>query len=478
MIQKAHNIIGRKEEIRRLDAMMASKKSEFLAVYGRRRVGKTYLIREFYNFTFDFQMSGLANATTKQQLFNFDSALAKQSNLTFSSASSNWLVAFQRLVSHLESIEKKGKITVFIDELPWFDTKNSDFMMGLEHFWNSWASNRKDIILIVCGSAASWMMNELINNSGGLHNRITQKMKIAPFNLQETEAMLQHKNCVLDRYKIVQLYMAMGGIPYYLEAIEPNWSATQAIQHLFFDKAGLLKNEFQNLYRSLFRKYEIYEKVVEALATKNEGLQRTELIKVMNLNSGGTLTKVLTDLEESGFITSYRAFDNKKKNIIYRLSDFYTKFYFKFIKNGQHQGDDAWLNLLDHPTHRTWQGFTFEQVCIEHILPIKKALGISGIQATHSAWKGTTEHKSAQIDLLIDRRDAVINLCECKFSLDVFVIDKDYAEKLRSKIATFKTVSKTKKAVFLTMITTYGVEKNKYASSLVQNDISLDDLFC
>lgn len=470
------NIIGRKKEIQRLNSINQSTKSEFLAVYGRRRVGKTFLIREYFNYTFDFQISGLANADTKQQLFNFDTALQKQSSLVFQAPSVHWLEAFQRLIAHLESTKTNKKI-VFFDELPWFDTQASDFMMGLEHFWNAWASNRKDVLLIVCGSAAAWMLNELINNSGGLHNRITQRMKIEPFNLQETEEMLVAKNAAFDRYQIVQLYMVLGGIPYYLEAIEPNLSATQNIQALFFDKSALLKNEFYNLYRSLFRKYEVYEKVVEVLSTKNEGLQRGEIIKLSGVASGGTLTKVLADLEESGFISSYIAFDQKQKNTIYRLSDFYTAFYFKFIKDGVHQGENTWLNLIDNPLHRAWQGFTFEQVCLDHVVQIKKALGISGIQSNHASWRGKTETKKAQIDLLIDRRDQVVNLCECKFSLDTFTIEKDYAERLRSKISVFKEVTKTKKAVFLTMITTYGVERNQYANALVQNEIMMDDLF-
>lgn len=470
-------IIGRKKEIQKLDSITKSKKSEFLTVYGRRRVGKTFLIREYFDYTFDFQVSGLANADTTQQLFNFDTVLQKQSHLVFDTPSSNWLIAFQRLMEHLESTKNKGKKVIFFDELPWFDTPNSDFMMGLEHFWNSWATNRKDILLIVCGSAASWMVNVLINNDGGLHNRITQKIKIEPFTLKEAEEMLVAKNCVLDRYQIVQLYMVMGGIPYYLEAIQPHLSATQNIQELFFDKSGLLKNEFFNLYRSLFRRYEVYETVVEVLSTKTEGLQRSDIIKLSGLASGGTLTKVLADLEESGFISSYTSLDNKRKNIIYRLSDFYTAFYFKFIKDGKYQGENSWINLLDSPTQRAWQGFTFEQICIDHVAQIKKALGISGVQSNNASWKGGTTEKSAQIDLLIDRRDQVINVCECKFSLDTFSIDKDYSEKLRSKIATFKTVTKTKKAVFLTMITTYGVEKNKYANLLVQNDVTMGALF-
>jgi uncharacterized protein len=477
MIKKQNAIIGRKKEIQKLDGLVKSKKSEFLAVYGRRRVGKTFLIREYFDYTFQFQISGLANADTSQQLFNFDTVLKKQSNLIFETPSTNWFIAFQRLTEHLENIETDEKLVVFFDELPWFDTHASDFVMGLEYFWNSWASNRKNVLLIVCGSAASWMVNVLINNSGGLHNRITQKIKIEPFNLQETEALLMAKNCVLDRYQILQLYMILGGIPYYLDAIEPSMSATQNIQALIFEKSGLLKNEFFNLYRSLFRKYEIYEKIVEILATKNEGLQRNDIVRLSNISSGGTLSKVLTDLEESGFIRSYTSLDAKQKNTIFRLSDYYTLFYFKFIKDGKIQGKNTWLNMIDNPAQRTWQGFTFEQVCIDHIEQIKKALGISGVLSANGTWRGKTEEKAAQIDLLIDRRDQVINLCECKFSLDTYAINKEESEKLRSKINVFKTVSKTKKSVFLTMITTYGVEKNKYANSLVQNEITMDDLF-
>ena len=234
---------------------------------------------------------------------------------------------------------------------------------------------------------------------------------------------------------------------------------------------------FFNLYRSLFRNYENYEKIVEVLSTKTEGLQRSDIIKLSGIASGGTLTKVLTDLEESGFISAYTALDNKQKNIIYRLSDFYTAFYFRFIKGGQYQGKDSWLNLIDNPIQRAWQGFAYEQICIDHVWQIKKTLGISGVQSNNVSWRGGTTEKFAQIDLLIDRRDHVINVCECKFSLDVFSIDKDYSEKLRAKIATFKAVTKTKKAVFLTMLTTYGVEKNKYANMLVQNEVTLDDLF-
>ena len=472
-----NNIIGRKKEIEDLTRITASSKSEFLAVYGRRRVGKTFLIREFFDYQFDFQMSGLANADTSQQLFNFHTALSRQSALYFGHQPENWLVAFQRLIDHLEALETGKKKIIFFDELPWLDTKSSDFVMGLEHFWNSWASNRRDVLLITCGSAASWMINVLINHTGGLHNRVTNRLKIEPFCLQEVEVFLQKKNCVFERYQTLQLYMALGGIPFYLDAIKPDLSAAQNIQRLFFEKNSFLKNEFFNLYRSLFKKHAIYEQIVEVLSSKPYGLQRNELIKLSSLSSGGTLTKVLADLEESGFITSYAPFDDKNKNTIYRLSDYYTAFFFRFIKDSPYKGKDAWLNLIDNPLYWAWQGFSFEQICIDHIAQVKKGLGIQSVLSKEVTWKGRTETKAAQIDLLIDRRDQVINICECKFSLDTFTIDKAYADKLRQKISVFKDVTRTRKAVFLTMLTTYGVEKNKYANLLVQNEVTMNDLF-
>jgi uncharacterized protein len=468
------NLIGRRKPQERFQKLLKSKKSEFLAVYGRRRVGKTFLIKEYFKYQFDFSITGMANATTEQQLFNFDTELHRQSKLVFDAPAGNWLIAFQRLREHLETIRKDGKLIVFIDELPWMQTHGSDFLMGLEHFWNTWATHRKDVLLIVCGSAASWMLTEVINGAGGLHNRVTAQMKIEPFSLGETEELLLSKGCQLDRYRIIQLFMCCGGIPFYLDAVEAGKSAAQAIQDLFFEKSGLLRNEFHNLYRALFKRHYVYEKVVEALSTKTYGMHRNEIIQVSGLKSGGTLTKVLMDLEESGFITSYPSLDRKQRNTIFRLSDYYTAFYFRFLQKPQ---SSNWLQLIDHPIHRVWQGFTIEQVCLDHVMQIKKALGISGIQAEQAAWRGTTEGRGAQIDLLIDRRDHVVNICECKFHLDTFSISKDYADQIRSKISVFKEVSKTKKAVHFTFLSTYGLQRNAYSDLLVQGEVTMDALF-
>jgi uncharacterized protein len=470
-------VIGRKEEWKQLAEIVSGNRPEFIVLYGRRRVGKTFLIRQFFQNRFDFYLAGVANAKTEQQLFNFHTNLNNQSRLEFNTQPDNWLQAFQMLIRHIDSVDGKSRKIIFFDEMPWLDTKGSDFIMGLEHFWNSWASARADVVLIACGSAAAWMTQHLINNTGGLHNRVTRRMKISPFTLAETEALLQHRQCKLNRYQVVQLYMVLGGIPFYLDAVSSQLSATQNIQRLFFEKDGLLRNEFMNLYRSLFKKYQFYEKLVEVLASKTSGFQRSELAQQKGLASGGTLTRALADLEESGFISSYTDLNRKQKNTVYRLSDYYTAFYFRFIKDGAVSGPEAWMHLSDSAACRAWQGLAFEQVCMNHVPQIKKALGISGIISNHAAWRGQGENRSAQIDLLIDRRDDVINLCEAKFSINDVTITNDYAKELREKIGVFKEVSKTKKAVFCTFITTYGVNKNGHANQLVQNEVLMDDLF-
>jgi len=419
-------IIGRFEEKRVLDRLKLSDRSEFLALFGRRRVGKTFLVREYFNNQFAFHLTGLANATTSQQLLNFDLQLKRVSSKEYAN-SKNWIVAF---------------------------------------------------FSFVCGSAASWMINNVIQSKGGLHNRLTARIKIQPFSLKETADFIKHKGCSFTPNQIVLLYMVMGGIPYYLEAISKGKSVAQIIQCAFFDENAPLKDEFKQLYKALFKKHDIYEKTVEILASKNKGFTRTELINTGELSSGGTITKVLEELEESGFITAYSSFDNKKKNTVFRLSDFYTSFYFRFIAKAQQKKEpNYWQNIQNQPVFNTWKGIAFEQVCLAHVKEIKSALGISGVISYHDTWIGSANDQKVQIDFLIDRQDQVINLIECKFLNDEFVIDKEYALKLRRKISVFKDATKTKKALHFTLITSFGVLKNEYYFELVQNSLETDLFF-
>lgn len=468
-------VIGRENEIALLNHRLDSPKSEFIALYGRRRVGKTFLVKSVFEGQFTFQLTGIAQAIFKDQLTNFNMAVRKQYPNEVRTVANNWMEAFQQISEIAEKSKQKKKV-IFIDELPWFDTARSRFIQALEHFWNSWASTRKDVLLVVCGSAASWMINSLINNRGGLHNRITQKIKIEPFTLRECEDFLNHKKITLDKYHIVQLYMVLGGIPFYWNEIKKGLSASQNINQLCFEPNGFLVSEFNNLFKSLFAKAERHEAIVAALAKKGKGLTREEISAETKHPTGGSLTRLLEELEESGFIRKYIPFGKKERSSLYQLSDFFSLFHAKFIKGQKRFDKNHWEKMIDNPKQKAWSGYAFEQVCLAHTEQIKKALGISGISTEESAWRSTHTKDGAQIDLLIDRRDGVINLCEMKFSTGTFAIDKKYDTELRNKVTAFRTETHTKKALFLTMITTYGLQANTYSLN-IQNDLKMDILF-
>ena len=471
-------IIGREEEIAVLKSLQDEDQSAFVAVYGRRRVGKTFLIRSFYDNQFAFYLTGIANVETTNQLTNFHSALVRQfSELEDNPVAKDWFQAFQQLMTAIESLPNSGKKVLFFDELPWLDTPNSLFISALEHFWNSWASARTDIVLIVCGSAASWMINELINNRGGLHNRITERIVLQPFNLLETEQFLRTKGAVYTRYQLLELYMAMGGIPYYLENVLVNRSVAQNIDRMFFTPGGVLNVEYDNLFRSLFDKYDRHIAVIEALIQKSKGMIRKEMLASAKLKDGGTATQILDELEKSGFIRKYFPFGKARREVFYQLIDPFSLFYLTFIKDSKAEGQGAWLKQINSPKWRTWSGYAYEYICRYHLDGIKKELGISGVYTEVSAWRSKESEKGAQIDLIIDRNDRVINICEIKFSIEKFNITKPYSENLSNKLSAFRTETGTNKTLFLTMITTFGLKPNQYVQQLVNDSLDMNALF-
>jgi predicted AAA+ superfamily ATPase len=469
-------IIGRTEEVAVMDRITKSEKAEFIVLYGRRRVGKTYLVKKYYDEKFTFHLTGMADATTHIQLSNFVSAYRQVADLERSEIPKTWFEAFDLL---RKLIDSKGKelCVVFLDEMPWLDTPRSKFIMALEHFWNSYGAWKNNLKLIACGSAASWMINKLINNHGGLHNRVTRRLHIKPFTLNETEAFFEFKHIKFERYQIVELYLALGGIPYYLEEIEGGLSVAQNIDKLYFSKTGLLKNEYKNLFRSLFRNADNHEAIVNALATKAKGLLRDEIIKLAGLPNGGNTTKALDELELSGFIRKYEPFKRKSRNSLYQIIDPFVLFHHQFVKDTKAEGDGSWMSFAGTSKYKTWSGYAFENICLIHISSIKKALGINGIYSENSSWRSNNKEENAQIDLLIDRKDGVISVCEMKFSNDEFEVTKEYAEKLKRKMRVFRTESKTKKPLYLTLITTFGSQKNSHYLGLAQNELTLEDLF-
>lgn len=469
------NIIGRQAEKKLLEEVVQSTKSEFVAITGRRRVGKTFLVKEYFENCLTFQTAGMSNENTSHQLKAFYQDLLGSGLHNDSVAPKDWIEAFALLRQLLESSPAKRKI-VFLDELPWMDTPRSGFVAALEHFWNVWASARHDIVLIVCGSATSWMMDKLINNHGGLHNRITRSIFLQPLTLGESEAFLLRKGFMLSRYEEAVCYMVFGGIPYYLDLLEPGLTLTENIDGLLFRREGMLRHEFRNLYAALFKNSDDYIAVVKALSKKGYGMTRDEIIRYTGIGSNGGLTKVLRNLEYCGFIRSYDVFKGKRgESIIYQLVDFYTLFYFMFLQNSKTATGHYWASLQGKPQFYTWAGLTFELLCLTHIAQIKSALGISGIETLEYAWRDNSIN-GAQVDMVIERADPTINICEMKFSQNEYEITAEYERKLRDKLSAFSSLVKRKKSLQLTMITTYGVKRNTH-SGIVAKSIVLDQLF-
>jgi hypothetical protein len=475
-------IVGRKEEIQLLEESLKAKNAELIAVYGRRRVGKTFLIHTYFRNHLAFELTGMYGASLKEQLQQFSKALQKATGSALSLKSpENWVEAFHALEKYLGGKSKAKKSVVFLDEFPWLDGRKSGFLSAFEHFWNTWASRQSNLLVVICGSAASWMIRNIVNNKGGLHNRITQKIRLLPFTLSETEAYLKSRGCKLDRYQVLQIYMTFGGIPQYLKAVGKGNSAAQVIQKNCFTKDGLLTGEFNNLYGSLFEIAENHIKAVRALATTSKGMTRQEIIDACRISSGGRTSLMLEELEESGFIKSTLPYGKASRDSIYRIIDEFSIFYLKFMDKAKSSGQDTWIKVSSSPTYKIWSGMAFEAVCLKHVDQIKKGLGIQGIESEDSNWrfvpgKGIRE-KGAQIDLLIDRKDRCINLCEMKFYTSEFSIDKPYASELEQKLEVFQKKTRTKKTLFLTMITSYGIKKNEHSERLIQKSLTMDVLF-
>ena len=471
------SLIGRKAEQEILHEYLLSKKSEFIALYGRRRVGKTFLIRETLGADFVFYASGILNGTGAEQLANFNMEIVNfcEGGLDLVPAD-NWTHAFRNLNMLIESSKKKDKKVIFLDEVPWMSASRSGFLSALDHFWNRYASMRKDVLLIICGSAASWIIENVVNNTGGLHNRLTGEIYLQPFNLRECEEYYRAKGIDIPRYQVAEAYMIFGGIPYYMDFLKPKYSLAQNVDEIFFKESAPLRNEFANLFRSLFKNADGHMRVIEALAAKNYGKSRDEIIAETGMTEGGGLSKILVELKTSGFIREYRAFGKKKRDRLFQLIDPFTLFCLRFGSKREAYSDDFWLRFCTTPAHAAWAGYAFEILCLLHIPQIRTALGISGVLTEIYAWKSKTHNPGAQIDLVIERGDKVVNLCEMKYASSEFIIDKAYDENLRNKKSAFLAETRTRKAAQTTMITTYGLRKNAYQAG-VPFEIMLDDLF-
>jgi hypothetical protein len=477
-------IIGRKNEVNELKTQYLSGKAEFVAIYGRRRVGKTFLVDEALKGKITFRHAGLSpvdeNGQTnnlKKQLQHFYQSLLLQ-GVKKSHCPKNWLEAFFMLEMHLQTIDKGKRQVVFIDELPWLDTPRSGFITALEAFWNGWACHRSNLMLVVCGSANSWMLDNLVNNHGGLYGRTTYEIKLTPFTLAECEQFYKSKGVVMSRYDMAQAYMMLGGIPYYMNYITRERSLAQNIDAMFFTPNGKLRGEFKRLFESVFTQPEELEKIVRLLSMRRKGFTREEVSEKTKIGLNGSLSKWLNALVSSDFAERYVPFGESKRNEYYRLTDPFCLFYLRFVDEQKTLDSTFWMSNVKSDVIKVWRGYAFEDLCMRHVDGIKRALGISGISTNQSAWAvtGDDEKEGTQIDMLMERADNVVNMCEMKFYSEPYAVKKSYHMKLVHRMNVLVEKVSRKTVVHNVLVTTYGLVRNEYAGDFV-NVVTLDDLF-
>ena len=469
-------IVGRKKELSLINQYFNSGKAEFIAVYGRRRVGKTFLIRQHFRNQFAFDMTGIMEGTKSEQITAFHTAL-KTYGYT-GKKNTNWIDAFFALRQVLESrIEEGKRCVIFIDELPCLDTPKAGFVNALGHFWNNWANWQSEIMLIVCGSATSWMVRNVIDNHGGLHDRITHEIHLHPFTLTETEEFFKLNGFSWNRLSIMQTYMAIGGIPYYMSLFEKTDSPATGLDRLFFSGNAELKKEYRRLFSSLFKNPHPYLEIITLLSKHPKGMTREEISTELKTSNNGKLGEMLTDLIYCDFLqkNNVRKKRIKSNSAIYQLIDFYTIFYNTFA-NKNIMEEHFWTRNINTPEINIWYGLAFERVCKAHIEKIKTALGIASVSTEYYSWRSNLIEKGAQIDIIIDRADNTINLCEVKYSENLYSLDKEEYMKIQNRISVFKEATNTRSNIIPTMITTFGMKEGTYSDQIIAK-IDMEDLF-
>lgn len=471
-------MIGREKQTKSLIKYLNLKKSVFLAVTGRRRVGKTYLVDTVYKDHFCFSMTGIQHAGTQEQLVNFSTKLQKYTGTPYITPPNNWQEAFIQLTGYLETLDSEAKKVIFIDELPWIHTAKSNFLQLLGHFWNDFLSKQKNYVLIVCGSATSWLTKHLINDVGGLHNRLKDTIYVEPFTLSETKKFLESRYVRLTNDGIMKIYMAMGGIPYYLEFLEKGDTPTTAIERILYRKDAPLRNEYRNLYKALFENAANHEAIVAALASSHGGISRAELIKKSKVKSGGPYNRAMEDLLVSGFVEEEVPFGRKKRGSLYKLVDEYSIFYHRFIIKNKRPSLGEWQTISNSQSYKIWLGYAFESLVMKHMDRLKYGLGIPAVLTSVSSFRkaGNKSEGGFQIDIVIQRKDNVIHLCECKYYNVPFTVDKKYALQLELRKEQFREITKTKDQLLTTFITNKSLVENIYANEYVDKEV-LGDVF-
>ena len=471
-------MIGRTHERRELEDALTADEAQLIAVCGRRRVGKTYLVRESFQGKFFFEHAGVLRGTMAEQLAEFGDSL-RRAGLKDVAELKSWREAFNVLERLISAGGRRGKKVLFIDEMPWMDTPKSGFLKAFEVFWNGWCSGRKDVVFVICGSATSWIVKKVFQNKGGLYNRATGRIFLEPFTLSECRELVESKGMELGDDDLAEAYMIFGGVPYYWAQLAKGLSFAQNIDRLCFSRRGKLRHEFDELYASLFENGGAHLALVRKLAECKGGMTQKDLLDAAGISSGGNGKRYLEELEQSGFVRKFTSFGKRKRDAQYQLIDCFTLFHLKFLEGESNPDEHYWQHSVNSPRVNAWRGLSFERVCFWHVPQIKAALGVSGVLTQVYCWHHIADDvypAGAQIDMLIERADHVVNVCEMKFSKRPFSIEKEYLSQLKTKLGAFEQLTKTRSAIHLTMVTSAGLLRNKH-SGIVQSEVTLDDLF-
>lgn len=470
-------IIGREKEMRKLQALANSPRAEFLALYGRRRVGKTFLVNQVFDGQFAFKMTGVIEGSLKDQFTAFADAM-DIFGYEMPKQPTDWMSAFIMLKKALKKACSPDKrCVVFIDELPALDTDNSNVASALGYFWNEWASLQDNMVLIICGSATSWMITHVIDSKGGLHDRLTYEMPIHPFSLKEVEEYLEVHQFVWNRQMTLQLYMVFGGIPYYLSLLDKGESMVQNVDRLFFSHDTIMRREFRRLFNTLYKSPNKYIDIIKALGKSGRGMTREQLASELKCANNGHLGNKLDDLVHCDLIRKniVREKALKRKDAIYQLCDFFCAFFLTFIDRAEVE-TGYWKNHVNTPEINSWMGIAYERICMAHIQQIKHALRIDGISSLCYSWRSKETIPASQIDIVIERADKIVNICEVKYSQDEYEMNKEEYEKINRRKNSFVKETGLRHIPWLTLITTEGMAKGKY-SEMFQSQVTLDDLF-
>lgn len=474
-------IIGRKAEQRDLDEWCHSAKPELICVYGRRRVGKTYLVQNAFEGQFAFFATGSDDRRNAVQLKAFHAAL-RRAGCAERTVPQDWFEAFNRLRLALEQPDvvraSCGRRVVFLDEFPWLAAKRSDFLAAFSDFWNGWASCQSDLVVIICGSATSWIVKNILENTASMYNRVTRQLYVAPFDLHDVEEMTQSLRLGWSRDAVLQCYLVFGGLPYYLDMLDRRKSLSQNIDALCLGTNAPLRREVPLLMEASLGNAPLHRAILRELAQSKVGIRRMDLANRVEGGTTGSFKRALDDLEKCGYIRCYTNRYERRKPSVYQLVDPFLLFGFRFMVDRAPDGHGlvSWKDFERTPAYYAWRGNAFEIACVNHTRQIKHAIGISAVKTEDFPWSSSTSEPGAQIDMVIERADGVTNLCEMKYTDGPFVADREFEEDMARRRRVFQIESATKNTVQSVLVCPQGLRPNTHSWDIA-HVVDIDDLF-